>query len=515
MRTIFGRMTLVSLLLAVLAAAGPLCVAGQAPAADKAVKKPIEVQAAPDADKGGKKPLDIQAAPAAEEKDAFIVITAEGLADPNADAYKRDKALMIEDLRRDAKAQILEKAVGAYVETSTLVENYTLISDRVLSRSQGLIKRVIKESEPWIGEDGFAHMLMKAEVSVVPITDALKEMTRGERVALLKEYGNPRISVAIFIRDAERGPDVVPERSEIAENVLKEHIKGFGYRVWSEEHVEKLRARLEQKTENGAVEATLSASAPKAADFSIAGEAKFKTVSATLKASGLTVTKYVLTSWSVKCIDNHTGEEIYFNNQVPKKQSWADEDQAIEEIGRLIGGEFSREFFEEHLQAPSKMFQLEVAGLPSYDLGQLLRKEFIGLRPVLNIDFREFDKSGTSLYEVEFTGSRGNFNDLLMSAVIEPLNRKVGQGAFTLESAKGNVVRLKYAASMDAAALTEKLNVTAPASVATAAPQRIKEIVKSEETMQKVAEVSPEVVKKLSEEPSQGGKTGLDAVKNF
>jgi serine/threonine-protein kinase len=102
------------------------------------------------------------------------VITAEGLADPNADAYARDKALMIEDLRREAKAQILEKAVGAYVETSTLVENYTLISDRVLSRSQGLIKRVIKESEPWIGEDGFAHMLMKAEVSVVPITEALR-----------------------------------------------------------------------------------------------------------------------------------------------------------------------------------------------------------------------------------------------------------------------------------------------------------------------------------------------------
>lgn len=498
MTTFRNKMALAALALAVLAGAGLLC-AVPAPAADKAAKKPVE----------------IQAAPAAEEKDAFIVITAEGLADPNADAYKRDKALMIEDLRRDAKAQILEKAVGAYVETSTLVENYTLISDRVLSRSQGLIKRVIKESEPWIGEDGFAHMLMKAEVSVVPITEALKEMSRGERVALLKEYGNPRVSVAIFIRDAERGPDVVAERSEIAENVLKEHIKNFGYRVWSEEHVDQLKARFEKKTDGDAVEATLTAQAPKAADFSIMGEAKFKTVSAKLPASGLTVTKYVLTSWSVKCMDNHTGEEIYFNNQVPKKQSWADEDQAIEEIGRLIGGEFSREFFEEHLQAPSKMFQLEVAGLPSYDLGQLLRKEFIGLRPVLNIDFREFDKTGLSLYEVEFSGSRGNFNDLLVSAIIDPLNQKVGQGAFSLESAKGNVVRLKYAATLDAAALTDKLNTVAPSGVATAAPARLKEIIKSEETMQKVAEVSPEIVKKLSEESAQGGKTGLDAVKSF
>ncbi len=133
---------------------------------------------------------------------------------------------------------------------------------------------------------------------------------------------------------------------------------------------------------------------------------------------------------------------------------------------------------------------------------------------MLNIDFREFDKSGTSLTRWN-SRARGNFNELLDSAIIEPLNQKVGQGAFTLESAKGNVVRLRYAASLDAAALTEKLNATAPASVATAAPQRIKEIVKSEETMKKVAEVSPEIVKKLSEEPSQGAKTGLDAVKNF
>ena len=55
----------------------------------------------------------------------------------------------------------------------------------------------------------------------------------------------------------------------------------------------------------------------------------------------------------------------------------------------------------------------------------------------------------------------------------------------------------------------------APAALGTAAPARLKEIIKSEETMQKVAEVSPEIVKKLSEEPQPGSTTGLDAVKNF
>ncbi|MHC1713497.1 MAG: hypothetical protein AB9872_15220 [Solidesulfovibrio sp.] len=164
-----------------------------------------------------------------------MVVTAEGLADPNGEAYARDKGLLLDALRNDAKNQILEKAVGAYVESSTLVENYTLIKDRVFSRSQGIIKKVIKESEPWVGEDGFAHLLMKAEVYVGGLEDALKEMSRDERVAALKEYGNPRISATVNVRDAARGPETYAERSEVAENIIKERIKSFGYRIWSDD----------------------------------------------------------------------------------------------------------------------------------------------------------------------------------------------------------------------------------------------------------------------------------------
>jgi serine/threonine-protein kinase len=93
-----------------------------------------------------------------------ITVTAEGLADPNADTYKRDKGLMLEDLRADAKRQVIEKAVGSYMETSTLMQNYALVHDKVLSRSKGIIKRIVKESQPWVGEDGFAHLLVTAEV---------------------------------------------------------------------------------------------------------------------------------------------------------------------------------------------------------------------------------------------------------------------------------------------------------------------------------------------------------------
>lgn len=453
------------------------------------------------------------AAPATVERKT-IIVSAEGLADPNADTYQRDKGLMLEDLRRDAKSQCLEKAVGAYVESHTLMENYTLIRDQVLSRSQGLIKQVLKESDPWNGEDGFAHLLMKCEVYVGGVQDALRETSRMERRMLLKEVGDPRISVAIFVRDADRSTDTEVIRSDIAENILKERIQSFGYRVWSEEMATTLEAELRSKsTVENQVQTTVEARRSMAADFFIKGEAKFKKISVTLPPSNVTVSKYALTSWSVKCIDTRTGEELLYNNQVPKKQTWPDEDQAIEAIGQLIGAEFSKEFFASHLQAPSHMYQLEVLGLPNYETGQLLRKEFIGLRPVLNIEFRNFDKNGLSLYEVEFTGGRSNFNDLVHTSILGPLNRKIGHEAFSLESAQGQVVRLGFKSSLTPQEVSQRLNGTAPSQLVEAAPERLRDLIKSEQALQKVAEVAPEAVKKLEGTASSSGT--LDAVKGF
>ena len=424
-----------------------------------------------------------------------LIVSAEGLVDANSDLYKRDKGIMIDDLREDAKRQVIEKAVGVFVESSTLVENYTLVHDRVLTRTDGLIKRIIKVTPPWIGDDGFAHMLMKAEVYVADVQAVLQEMSRDERITLIKEHGNPKISVAVNIRDAERGSEIRPERSLIAENIIKERIKSFGYRVWSEDASRRLRMEMADRSilKNQA-DTTISVSQLKDSDFTILGEAKFKTLTHKLRSSGITVTKYVLTSWTVQCVDNHVGEEVYFNNKVPREVSWADEDAAIEDIGRLIGAEFSKDFFEEHLRMPTKIFQVQVVGLPSYEMGEILKKEFIGLRPVLNVDFRDYDESGMSLFEIEFTGVRGNFNQMLNNTIITPLNRKLGEDCFKLTSAHGLVVRIGFSSVNSMPNLLERLNNVPPASLATASPERLKQIVKDSNTLKKVQAINPESV---------------------
>ncbi len=410
--------------------------------------------------------------------DRTIVVSAEGLADPESDLYKRDKGLMIDDLRRDARRMAVEKAVGTFVESSSLVENYQLIEDKVFTHSRGFIRRIIKESSPWLGKDGFMHLLIKAEVSLSGIKEALDSLPQAERIRMIKEHGNPTISVMILVRDADRRSGQPPEQSAVAENVLKEQFKKFGYRVWSEDYSRRLKGGN-------------AAQNRREADFSVIGEVKFKPLTVRLKASGLVLRRYALTSWTVKCINNHTGEEIYFNNAIPRKKSWADEDAALQDIGRMVGEEFNRGFFEVHMMQPSTMVELEIEGLPDYDTGLILKKEFIGLRPILNVDFRNFEQGGLSLFEVEFAGSCGNFSQLLNNVVIKPVNRKLGREAFRLVAAHGNVVRLKCIPAKGRQGIKEELEAMPPASLVDAPPQRIRELVKNPEIMARVKQMNP------------------------
>ena len=413
-----------------------------------------------------------------------IIVSAEGLADPNAEQYSRDKGLMIDDLRRDARRQAIEKAVGVYVESSTLVANYLLINDNVLSRSKGLIKQILEQSSPRLGEDGLMHIRIKAEVFITEVKNALQSLSKQSRISLVKEHGNPTISVAIIARDAQRGSQTGSESSPIAENILKGHFINFGYRVWSEEYTKILQRGASSKK-----------SGRRVADFSVLGEAKFKQTSVTLKASGLTLTRHVLTSWTVKCIDNHTGEEIYFNNKVPRNKSWADEDQALEDIGSLIGDEFSKDFFEFHLMKPSQIFQIQITGLPDYDTALLFQDEFTGLRSILDAELLNFEVNGVSQYEVESTDSSNSFARIVNNTILKPLNAKLDGQKLKLMSYHGNVVMISIDPEEKPGQIQQLILTTPPASLSNAAPERINKLIQSAEILKKVIKMNPAIEK--------------------
>lgn len=445
-----------------------------------------------------------------------VIVSAEGLADPESDAFKRDKAILYDALLDDAKKQAIEKVVGIYVDSRSLVENYVLIDDQVLTQTRGFIKQILQKSDPWMGEDGFMHILIKAEVYTAKAEQALREMSRMQRVKLIREAGNPRISVAITVRDSKRDSFTDPERSPVAENILKEYISKFGYRVWSEEAArERNLASAEKSLISGQADQAAFYAQRQPSDFAIKGEVKFKPINITLKTSGITINKFALTSWTVKCLDSATGEELYFNNKIPSRRSWNTEDEALMAIGELIGKEFSREFFEQNLMQRSRIYQLELQGLPTYDAGILFKKELIGLRPVLNVDLRSFDDQGGALYEVEFAGNELDFSEFLNSAVLKPLNNKFGKRVFSLSSVQNLLIRVLFQGYYRPSEVEDMFKELPPSSLAVATPMRLNQIASTKGTLNKVKKMNPKGVKTVMEYRKSGGKTSLEAIKDF
>ena len=304
------------------------------------------------------------AAPAVEP--GTMIISALGLADPKDPRFNGDAEAARAAARSDARRQLVDKALALYVDRSSLDKNYAVIEQKLMPRSSAFIKTVIHEGAPAAGKDGLIESETRAVVKVRDVQKSLNQMSKDDRIDFIRNNGDPRISILMVIRDSDSANALPPGRSQLAENMVKERVKSFGFRVWSPE---------------GDVKTGPSA---KTADFEIQGEVRVKQLSARLAASGLTVTKTALTSWTVKAIDKATGEEIYLNTISPKARSWATEDQALAEIGKLVGDEFSKNFFLQHFNFGAQPIRLKVAGLPDARSAQLVLRELRGIRQVLD-----------------------------------------------------------------------------------------------------------------------------------
>lgn len=377
-----------------------------------------------------------------------ITISALGLADPAK--FNGDAAAAGAEARADAKRQLIEKAVGLYVAQESLNQHYDWLVEKMLSRSGEFIKATLSEDAPQTGKDGLVALSTRATIKVRDVQKSLNQMSEKERVEFIRNNGDPRISVEMLVRNAESTQPIPPARSQLAENMIKERIKSFGFRVWSTEG--------EAKT----------GTAAKPADFHILGEVKVKLLSAKLAASGLTITKTALTSWTIKAIDKSSGEEIYVNTTMPKSTSWPNEDAALAEIGKLVGDEFSKKFFLARFNFGTQKVNLTISGLPDGSSSTILR-ELRGIRAVL--DAREV---GAGSYALELP--EGSAADLVAEAVAKPLNAKLGQACFVSAGTAGLQVNLSFAAACAAEAVRGKLETAPPAGFLAAPDARSKAV---------------------------------------
>ncbi|MCU0898209.1 MAG: serine/threonine protein kinase [Burkholderiales bacterium] len=389
-----------------------------------------------------------------------VVVSALGLADPTNPRYKDNQPALVADLRADSRSQAVEKAIGLYLQQASLSEHYDRLRDKLLARSGDYIATVVQESEPKLGKDGLMSVTTQAVVKSRELQKSLNEMSREERISFIRTNGDPRVAVRITTRDAD-DPNAPAQASAIAENLLKERIKSFGFRTWSED-----------------------GGGDKPADFSVIGEARIKRLSAKLAASGLTVTKYTLTSWTVKCVDRATGEEIYFNNTLPKGVgSWTSEEEALKAIGTKIADEFNRDFFLQHFAASGQKVVLKVTGLDDPASADLFARELIGLGSVLSSTPRAGASPRT--YDLLLSGGASPA-ELVANGILKPLNAKLGAACFALGPVAGEEVTVALAPSCDKSVLG-RLETAPPAGLYSAPPSRQRSVVKNPETLKLIS----------------------------
>jgi serine/threonine-protein kinase len=390
-----------------------------------------------------------------------MVVSATGFVDPNDPRYATDKAQLNADLRADAKGQLVAKALGTMVDTGSLATNYDVLRDRLMAKSANYVTTVVDESAPRMGKDGLMAMTTQAVVNVRALQASLNQMSRDERIQLIRAGGDPKVAVRVSVTDADQ-PGAPPLPSQLAENLLKERIKTFGFRTWSE----------------GAPDAQ------QGADFLVQGEAQLKRLSMRLPASGVVVTKYGLNSWTIKCIDRATGEEIYFNTALPQGLgSWPTEGDALKAIGGKIADAFSRDFFLQHVAPSGRRISLTVDGMPAPAPEDLLWRDLISLPAVITATPRA--TSGARAYDLALAGS-GGAGDLVASGVLKPLNAKFGQACFTLGPIAGDAVTVVFDKACADPGVYSRLETNPPAGLYVEPPVRQKAVIRNPDVLRKL-----------------------------
>ena len=164
------------------------------------------------------------------------------------------------------------------------------------------------------------------------------------------------------------------------------------------------------------------------------------------------------------------------NTVLPKGQSWATEDQALADIGKAVGDEFSKNFFLQHFNFGTRKTSLKITGLPDKQTAESVLRELRGIRQVLDVQL--LADSGT--YQLQLP--EGSAADILQETVFKPLNAKLGQTCFSLAGSSGSEINASFASACADQAVRGKLDSVPPAGLLSAPDSRGKSLLKGLKT---------------------------------
>lgn len=112
-----------------------------------------------------------------------IVLTVQGASAPDDGRAATGRSLAIDDALRNA----VQQGVGTYVNSETLVENFVLIEDRIVTRAAGFA-RLIEITQEGFDDSGLYRITAEVAVSGDALRDNLRDIIRSN--------GDPRIMIA-------------------------------------------------------------------------------------------------------------------------------------------------------------------------------------------------------------------------------------------------------------------------------------------------------------------------------
>lgn len=124
-----------------------------------------------------------------------IVLSVRGASAPTDGRAATGRSLAIDDALRNA----VQQGVGTYVNSDTLVENFMLIEDRIVTRAAGFA-RLIEITEEGFDDSGLYRVSAEVAVSGDALRDNLREIIRAN--------GDPRIMIAA--REETPGQSLIP-----------------------------------------------------------------------------------------------------------------------------------------------------------------------------------------------------------------------------------------------------------------------------------------------------------------
>ena len=65
------------------------------------------------------------------------------------------------------------------------------------------------------------------------VQKSLNQLSKDERIEFIRNNGDPKVSIQMAIHHADAAQALPADRSMVAENLVKERVKSFGFRVWS------------------------------------------------------------------------------------------------------------------------------------------------------------------------------------------------------------------------------------------------------------------------------------------